>query len=404
MSWMVQLGAVEFRRVMMLSVIFGIIGMIQITLASTDAVGFLQGFFLIPLLIAPFVGSFGKVMAIIFCAVMGTLWGANTLVLLGMNVNGAVLAISLAVGALINTFAIGGYTRHRRNSTVLNALSESFTEMAAPVYGGYLICMITFLITFNLGQSWALGLVIILLHQVVSTTFTLPASVNLYEHYMEKRAITQFEKKVLSMIKEFGAESNSIPMIASWLGAGVEEVIRGIENLRAKHYITSGKFFYPSNSLMWFVGVLAPVIGYSVGGMMVPTVFQVLAMVLSSAFLIFGLSLQRSWWLNFRDRFITHFMGFTLIMLGVFFGLAISVNFSLLMLLTASLGVIVCYLPEERISLATFSTATFYVLEFLSGWAASFILGAVAWVYGGVLFATILADLYLVREERYVRL
>jgi hypothetical protein len=173
--------------------------------------------------------------------------------------------------------------------------------------------------------------------------------------------------------------------------------------LRSKHYVVSNRFFYPSNTLMWFVGILAPVVGYSMATASLPGVFEALALLSSSILIIFGLSVQRSWWLKEIDRLITHLMGVASISLGLFFSLAISVNFALLMLLVSALGLVIAYLPEKRFHTARIGTSIFYVLQFMTGWFANMILGFSGLVYAGLLFAAVFTDIYLVKEEKYVK-
>jgi hypothetical protein len=398
------LGVVEFRRVSIISIIYAVVGMILLSLEQHEAVIFLEACFLVPLVISPFIGSFGKTLTAVVTAVLGTLWGATTLVILGQSVNGAALAISLALCSMINIFVISEYGKHRKKNTVTDAITKSFKDHFAPVYGGYVTIILAFSISAFTGQMWLLALSAILLHNMIATTLTLPASINLYEHYMAKRAITKFESNVLKMINKFGSESHNVPILASWLGAGVEEVVHAIENLRAKHYVVSNRFFYPSNTLMWFVGILAPIVGYSMATATLPGVIEALAILSSSTLIVFGLSVQRSWWLNERDRLVTHLMGFSALSLGVFLSLAVSTEFALLMLLCSLLGIVVCYLPEKRFHTARVGTSIFYVLQFMTGWFANMILGVSGLVYAVLLFGAVFTDMYLVKEEKYVRI
>lgn len=398
------MSVVEFRRILILSIIYAVVGMILLALEQRESVIFLESFFLIPLIISPFIGSFGKTLTAVVTAVLGTLWGATTLAIFGQGVNGAALAISLAISSMINTFIMSNYGRHRMENTVIDAVNKSFIDQVAPIYGGYIILALSFAISLLSGQGWMLVVSFLLLHNMVATTITLPASINLYEHYMAQRAITKFESKVLKLISRFGSEKQGVPILASWLGAGVEEVTHAIENLRAKHYIVSNRFFYPSNSLMWFVGILAPMVGYVMANATLPEIIPGLALIASSVLVIFGLSVQRSWWLKDMDRLITHLMGFSTIGLGIFLSLAISVNFALILLLCSLLGIVVCYLPEKRFHTARIGASVFYVLEFMAGWFANIILGTSGLIYSAVLLAVFLADIYLVKEEKYVKI
>ena len=398
------LGVVEFRRILILSIIYAVVGTILLTLQQKEAVVFIEAFFLIPLLLSPFLGSFGKTLAAVVTAVIGTLWGATTLAIAGQAVNGVALAISMSLASMINMFIISEYGRHRMKNTVLDAVNNSFTDQLAPIYGGYLIIALAFALPYLSGQSWMLFISVLLLHNLVATTITLPASVNLYEHYMAQRAITTFETKVLRMISKTGTERQGVPILASWLGAGVEEVTRAIENLRSKHYIVSNRVFYPSNSLMWFVGILAPVAGYVMANTTLPGIIPAIALLSSSILIIFGLSVQRSWWLKDMDRFITHFMGLSAISLGVFISLAISTNYALIMLLCSALGIVISYLPEKQSNTTRIGTAVFYSLEFMAGWFSNIVLGQMGLLFAAILFGVFLADVYRVKEERYVKL
>ncbi len=398
------MSVVEFRRILILSIVYAVVGMILLALEQRESVIFLESFFLIPLIISPFIGSFGKTLTAVMTAVLGTLWGATTLAIFGQVVNGAALAISLAISSMINTFIMSNYGRHRMENTVIDAVNKSFIDQIAPIYGGYLILALSFAISLLSGQGWMLVVSLLLLHNMVASTITLPASINLYEHYMAQRAITKFESKVLKLISRFGSEKQGVPILASWLGAGVEEVTHAIENLRAKHYIVSNRFFYPSNSLMWFVGILAPMVGYVMANLTLPEIIPGLALIASSVLVIFGLSVQRSWWLKDMDRLITHLMGFSTIGLGIFLSLVISVNFALILLLCSLLGIVVCYLPEKRFHTARIGASVFYVLEFMAGWFANIILGTSGLIYSAVLLAVFLADIYLVKEEKYVKI
>lgn len=397
-------GLTEFREVLILSFVYAIFGLVVAASSKTGVLGFVEGFFILPLVISPFIGTFGKSLVPVTCSIIGTLWGMSTASLLGMNVPGAGLAIALGVSTMINTFVTGQYTHHRRKRTVLDAVRKTFDRIPGQIYGGYLVVILSFAIAGYFGEVWLLGVSLVLLHSMVATTFVFPATINLYEHYMERRAITKFEEKVLKMINQFGTAQSNLPMIASWMGAGVEDVMHAIENLRSKHYIVSGRFFYPSNPLMWFVGVLAPLIGFSLAGGALPSAFEAVALMFCAALVIFGLSLQRSWKFKENDRTVSHTMGLSAIGVGVFFGLAISTNFALVMFLAAVLGLIVCYIPEERVHTARFGTAVFYVLGFLAGWVGNMVLGLSSVVYGLLLFVIIFADIYLAREERFVHL
>ena len=398
------MGVVEFRRILIFSLIYSVVGMIIITLQQQDAVVFLEAFFLIPLLVSPFLGSFGKTLTAVLTAVLGTLWGATTLAIIGQTVNGASLAISLALCSMVNLFVISEYGKYRKNNTVIKSVTKSLLDQFPPVYGGYVILIMAFSLSAFTGQPWLLILSALILHNIVATTVTLPAGLNLYEHYMAKRAITKFEGRVLNMINRFGSDSHNVPILASWLGAGVQDVVHAIENLRSKHYIVSNRFFYPSNLLMWFVGILAPVVGYSMANSTLPGIIETLSLLSSSSLVVFGLSVQRSWWLKERDRLITHMMGFSAISLGIFFSLAITNTFALLMLLCSLLGLVVCYLPEKRFHTARVGTSVFYVLQFLTGWFANMVLGFSALIYATLLFGAVFTDIYLVKEEKYVKI
>lgn len=394
----------EFRRILILSIIYAVVGMIMLALQQHEVVIFLEAFFLIPLILSPFIGSFGKTLTALITAVVGTMWGATTLAIAGQSVNGVALSITLAVSSMINMFIISDYSKHRMKNTVIDAVNNSFQDHFAPIYGGYVVLAIAFALPSLAGQEWMLVISALLLHNMISTTITLPASVNLYEHYMAQRAITKLENKVLKLITKFGSEQQGVPILASWLGAGVEEVTHAIENLRSKHYIVSNRFFYPSNSLMWFVGILAPLVGYVMANLTLPEIIPGLALIASSVLIIFGLSVQRSWWLKEIDRLITHLMGFSAIGLGLFLSLAISVNYALILLLCSLLGIVVCYLPEKRFHTARLGASLFYVLEFMAGWFANIILGTSGLVYSAILFGVIIADVYLAKEEKYVRI
>lgn len=394
----------EFRRILILSIIYAVVGTILLTLQQKEAVVFLQAFFLIPILISPFIGSFGKMLAAVITAVLGTLWGATTLSLLGQPVNGIALSITLSLSCMINTFIVSEYSTHRMRNTVLDAVKNSYKDLLAPIYGGYVIVALAFALPYLSGLEWMLTISGLLVHAMVATTLTLPASINLYEHYMAERAITKFETRVLRMISKLGTEKQGVPILASWLGAGVEEVTHAIENLRSKHYIVSNKFFYPSNSLMWFVGILAPIAGFVMATTSLPGVLEAFAFLFSSLLVIFGLSVQRSWWLKEMDRFMTHFMGVSAMGLGVFISLGISTNYAVIMCLCSLLGMVVAYLPEKQFHAARIGSALFYALQFMAGWFANTALGLSGLVYGVLLFVVFLTDIYFVKEEKYVKL